>query len=202
MPVRVHRVTYDAAPGVGVVVSPAAAATATAAVPSLSTATPNYLRGINAAGGEFGEGNLPGTYDVDYHYDAQASFTYLASRGHKVIRLPFRWERIQRTLGGPLDAAELTRLKAAVARIDTAGMRAVLDVHNYARYSISGVQHRIGGSIVNTGHLVDLWQRLSAEFRTNAAVYAYGLMNEPHDLPAASANYTPTLTLHTFDSSI
>ena len=78
------------------------------------------------AGGEFGapaadptsgfSNPNPGTYGQAYHFDQQATFDYLAARGIEVVRIPFRWERLQPTLGGRLDDAELGRLKAVVAR--------------------------------------------------------------------------------------
>src|SRR5438874_5023809 len=68
--------------------------------------TNGYLRGVNDNGGEFGGAPTSqatstfsnansGTYGSAYHYDSQATFHYLASRGVKLVRIPFRWERIQ-----------------------------------------------------------------------------------------------------------
>ncbi len=56
-------------------------------------------------------------------------------------------------------------------------MRLLLDPHNYARYR---------GQIIGTGAVPlaafrDFWQRVAAHYRDEAAVWAYGLMNEPHD---------------------
>jgi hypothetical protein len=156
-------------------------------------------RGINVAGGEFGtpggtdavssfSNRNPGTYDVQYHYDGQASFDYLARRGVTSVRLPFRWERIQPTLGGPLDSAELARLHEAVARAQAAGLTVVLDVHNYGAYYLfdgqRGVRRAIGSAEVTPAHFADLWRRLSASFKGSSAVVGYGLMNEPVDLPS------------------
>src|SRR5262249_54097440 len=39
---------------------------------------------------------------------------------------------------------------------------------------------------VTAAHLADLWVRLSNEFKFERTVYAYGLMNEPHDMGQAS----------------
>ncbi|MBV9580037.1 MAG: hypothetical protein JO057_15720 [Chloroflexi bacterium] len=61
------------------------------------------LRGIAVAGGSFASPTVepsvefsdssPGNYDVDYHYDGDASFGYVAQRGIRLARLDFRWER-------------------------------------------------------------------------------------------------------------
>lgn len=157
----------------------------------LSTA--GYLRGVNVAGAEFAAPNVqttssfsnenPGTYDVDYHYDSQATFDYLAGRGVELVRLPFRWERIQPQPGGALDEAELQRLTDAVSRARSAGLRVVLDMHNYGAYYLfdgtQGVRRPIGSSQVSVADFADVWQRLSRVFRGDDGVAGYGLMNEP-----------------------
>lgn len=142
---------------------------------------------MSSSGGEFtaDADHLPGTYNTDYHYDSDASFEFLASRGHKIIRLPFRWERIQPTRNAALDSTELTRITNVATSIESWGMRVVLDVHNYARYinsTANGGAELVLGSTLPVSDLVDLWTRLSTAFKNNAAIYAYGLMNEPHDL--------------------
>ncbi|MEO6120570.1 MAG: cellulase family glycosylhydrolase, partial [Acidimicrobiales bacterium] len=156
-------------------------------------------RGVNAAGGEFGTpGPLettssfsnvnPGTYNQAYHYDTQASFDYLASRGITTVRIPFRWERIQPRLGTPLDPTELQRLADAVARAGAAGLQVILDVHNYGAYWLSdgtqGVRRSVGSAEVPTSQFADLWRQISDRFRDVATVTGYGLMNEPAAMPA------------------
>src|SRR5919199_1272183 len=99
--------------------------------------TPSYLRGVNVSGAEFGapysldatssvSNKNPGRYNIAYHYDGQATFDYLAGRGIGLIRLQFRWERIQPTPGGPLNRTELRRLKGAVRRATDAGLEVIL----------------------------------------------------------------------------
>jgi endoglucanase len=58
------------------------------------------------------------------------------------FRLPFRWERLQRSLGGVLDATELGRLKGVVSGLNNQGAVVLLDPHNYARYR---------GTLINSG---------------------------------------------------
>ena len=66
----------------------------------------SFLMGVNFAGAEFGP-HVPGVFGTDYTYPTHAEIDYYASKGLDVIRLPFLWERLQRTELGPLDAAEL-----------------------------------------------------------------------------------------------
>jgi len=180
---------------------------AQAAVIERHSTTPSRQRGVNVAGAEFAAPSVEpksgfsntnrGTYERDYHYDGQGTFAYLASRGVKLVRLPFRWERIAPRLGGPLDRAELRRLKGAVARADRAGLRVVLDMHNYGGYYLSdgrqGVRRTLGTAKLPLSSFADVWRRLSVHFRSNTAVVGYGLMNEPAEM--ASARSTPPRVL-------
>jgi endoglucanase len=134
------------------------------------------LRGVNLAGAEFGEANLPGIYDVDYTFPTADEVAYFHGVGMNVVRLPFRWERLQRTLEGDLDPTELARLDAFVAAATGRGVAVILDPHNYARYH-GGV---IGGDDVSRAAYADLWRRLAARYPDDLVIY--GLMNEPHDL--------------------
>ena len=151
-------------------------------------------RGLNMSGADFGTpGPLdatssfsnanPGTYNSAYHFDTQASYSYVASRGITLVRLPVRWERVQPSLGGPLNAAEVSRITDAVARAAAAGMRVILDIHNYGAYWLSdgaqGVRRPIGSPEVTVAHFASLWANLSTAFAANAGVAGYGLMNEP-----------------------
>jgi hypothetical protein len=169
-----------------------------AAVTETHPTTPSYLRGVNVSGAEFGapysldatsrfSNKNPGRYNSAYHYDGQATFDYLASRGIRLIRLQFRWERIQPTPGGPLNGTELRRLKAAVRRATGAGLEVILDVHNFGDYYIErngrGVRSAIGSDRLPIRHFADLWRRLSHNFKGMPGIAGYGLMNEPAGMP-------------------
>ena len=102
-----------------------------------------------------------------------------------------RWERLRPKLGQKLDEAQLKSLRTAIGWTRQHGGSAILDVHNYGRYFLkrpSGVREciideKIDGSVpVSRQHFADLWGRLAEAFRDKAAVAAYGLMNEPHDI--------------------
>jgi aryl-phospho-beta-D-glucosidase BglC (GH1 family) len=111
-----------------------------------------------------------------------------------MVRLPFRWERLQPQLGQPLDPSELLRLQTAVAQAGAAGLKVVLDVHNYGAYYLSdgrqGVRRALGSDQVTKAHFADLWSRVSAAFAGNPAVMGYGLMNEPIGI-GSSVGLTP-----------
>jgi hypothetical protein len=144
-----------------------------------------YQRGVNSAGADFGGARsvANGTYDSD------ASFAFYAARGHKKIRIPFLMERLLPTLGGALNATELSRLTAAVNSCTTRGMTAVLDPHNYARYTTAdGVVHVLDDAdgVFTRALLADFWTKLSTAFKGHGGV-EYDLMNEPHDLLAQTS---------------
>ncbi len=164
-----------------------------------------YRRGINVSSAEdwvrpeeAGErggtpySNLaPGAHGEDYWYPGlsrdpdtgQNTFEYLSERGMDIVRIPFRWERIQPSPGGPFDSFNLSLLKDSVATADAAGLEVVLDLHNYGGYwADAGGEVRklkLGTRDLTANHFRDVWGKLSANFRNEAHVVAYDLMNEP-----------------------
>lgn len=153
-----------------------------------------YLRGINVAGGDFGTqpsqlSNPASLYGSVWQYDSQATFDYLASRGITLIRLPVLWEHLQTSLGAALDPTMLGFLTDAIARIGSAGMQAIIDVHNYGAYATAAsgyLPQKIGQGVVTDAHFIDLWTRLSTVFKNNPTIYGYGLMNEPSNCYSTS----------------
>lgn len=136
------------------------------------------LTGVNISGAEFNSSKLPGTPYKDYTFPAEAELVYVAAQGANVIRLPFRWERVQPTAMGPLAAAELKRIQGTVAAANAKGLCVVLDVHNYAKY----FSQTLAGDAAMQNAFVDLWLRLAIVF-SDPKQTAFGLMNEPNYLP-------------------
>ena len=147
---------------------------------SVLAGTPASPRGVNLSGGEFGSA-LPGSYDRDYTYPTDAELDYYRGKGLTLVRLPFRWERLQRNLYAPLDAGELMRIDGVVAAARARGMQVLLDPHNYARYRTAAGDQLIGSAAVPNAAFADFWRRVAAHYRDEPAIWAYGLMNEPHD---------------------
>jgi hypothetical protein len=156
--------------------------------------------GVNVTGPEMGSPSIEpsssfsniavGVLDQTYHYDSAETFAYLAAHGMQAVRLPFRWERIQRAPYGTLDAAELDRMKTEVRAANSAGLRVVLDMHNYGGYYVSdgtsGVRRAIGSPELPVSAFADVWTRLAAAFSAEP-VWAFDLMNEPIGMPATMA---------------
>jgi endoglucanase len=154
---------------------------AVAAADSASPSRHGFARGINLAGAEFNPDRIPGVYGRDYIYPSERHVAYYRRRGFDVVRLPFRWERLQPTLFGHLDPIELTRIKAVVAAARMHDMKVILSPHNYGRYSINGKFSLIGSAQIPIAAFADFWSRFASEFAGIDTIYAFSLMNEPHD---------------------
>nr|QPF47955.1 GH5 family endoglucanase [uncultured bacterium] len=158
-------------------VATAPAPTPAATTPSTSTGTkPTSIVGVNLAGAEFGTGALPGVYEKDYIYPPESYFKRYADMKMNLVRLPFRWERIQPKLGGELNAAELQRLMTTLDHARKHNVQVILDMHNYYRY----YGKLIASPDVPISQFSNTWRMIAQRVVNHPAVYGYGLMNEPH----------------------
>ena len=140
-----------------------------------------YYPGVNLAGAEFsGTGAVLGR---NYVYPNQSEFQYFLGKGMKIVRIPFKWERLQPDLNGDFDTANLSELDRSVTQATRLGLVVLLDVHNYggrpdpARIKkglLVGIDPELPIDCFN-----DLWIKLADHFKDNSMVW-FGLMNEPH----------------------
>lgn len=150
------------------------------------------MLGVNLSGAEWGDQNLPGQLGTDYTFHSERSYQYWASKGLGLIRLAFRWERLQPELHGPLDPGYLALLRQSARWAHSSAVKLIIEPHNFGRYRIeeNGRHNEYiiddpspdGRVRVTKEALADLWTRLSQEFRLDAGVHGYDLMNEPHDM--------------------
>ena len=143
--------------------------------------------GVNLAGAEFAEGHLPGEYGVHYTYPKAGELDYFNSKGLRLIRLPFKWERMQPELKGALDPIELERLKNVVREAEKRDMYVILDLHNYGRRFVDGKKVLIGSPELSVADFADFWKRMATEMKGFSNIYGHGLMNEPHDMEASTS---------------
>jgi endoglucanase len=153
------------------------------------------LRGVNRAGAEFGD-EWPGwTGQIYYEWPPvtvrASELNHYASKGMNVVRLPISWERLQHTLGGPLDPTYQANLVDYVEAATAMGFTVVVDLHNYGRYAIgvydpSGeqvdtyTQHILGDGTLTFALVADVWTKVAMLFLSNPLVI-FNLMNEQHD---------------------
>jgi endoglucanase len=152
-----------------------------AAEPELNRNNMLFARGINLPSAAFNDERVPGVYARDYIYPSAHDLQYYAQKGFAVVRLPYLWERLQHSLFGSLDAAELDRIKNVVLAAHALKMRVILSPHNFGRYRINGEPTLIGTNNVPIGAFADFSYKVAAAFAGDDAVYGLSLMNEPHD---------------------
>jgi endoglucanase len=141
----------------------------------------SFARGMNLSTGSFNPERTPGIYGKDYIYPSPQDLDYYAHKAFTVVRLPYRWERLQHALFGELNEAELARIKSVVAAAQARNMRVILSPHNYGRYFLGGKEILIGTPSVPIAAFADFSQKVAAAFVGDTAVYGLSLMNEPHD---------------------
>lgn len=136
-----------------------------------------YLRGVNDTTFSWlgGYGDQSGNQSV-------ASYEFEAQHGVAVVRLAIPWERIQPSLGGELNPAEVARLETEISRARAAGVDVIIDLHNGCTFQ------QLDGSVVTcsrgitSDQFANAWTRLAAKFKDTPGVVAYDLMNEPNNL--------------------
>lgn len=142
--------------------------TAPSPLPSASVANGKAF-GINITGAEY--------CSKGPQYATISQLDYYAAKGIKLFRLNVSWECLQPTLNGSLDPTVSGWMKNLVSQAGAKGYKIIIDPHNYARYR----GNIIGSSAVPYSAFEDFWRRIALELKGNSGLFAYGLMNEPHD---------------------
>jgi endoglucanase len=169
-----------------------------AAVVERHPSTGRYLRGVALAAGSFAAadtnaafgGRNPGHYGQDYGYETPSTYSDLAARGVRLVRLAVTWERLQPTPFGQLSDNELARVRSALRQASRAHLAVIVDLHGYGDFAEGGGpdgQIRrllLGSPQLPTAALADFWQRMARAVADSPAVVAFGLLNEPTRLAA------------------
>jgi aryl-phospho-beta-D-glucosidase BglC (GH1 family) len=150
---------------------------ACSAAAPLAVAEQVHLVGLNLSGAGFAPQRLPGINGTHYIFPVEGYFSQWSARGVKLVRFPILWERLQPTLGGALDPTYASLIDRTFGYAQKYGMQIILDLHNYMRY---------GGTVIGTGgvsyaHYQDVMTRIAQRWSDQSSLYAYDLMNEPHD---------------------
>lgn len=143
--------------------TPPAPSPAPAPAPKPTTAV--QLRGVNISGGEYGAGGTRG-YWYDYVYPQNKEIDYYASKGIKLIRVPFLDKRI---------LADWDKILPLINYAGSKGMDVVLDLHQFG--SMAGGQ--VGIDAPATMAFQTLWQDVNKKL-IGVNNVRLGLMNEPN----------------------
>lgn len=142
------------------------------------TGRPLYT-GLNLGAGGFAAG-AASRYGFTYAYPTATEAKPFLAAGMNTVRVPFLWKRVQRKPFGELDPVEMKRLDGSLDGLS--GFKLIiLDVHDYGRWNGRRLDQVPDGSAM----LADLWTRLARRYGGRNQ-FAFGIMNEPHDLPAAA----------------
>ncbi len=138
---------------------------------------------VNFQGLEGGS-TIPGRAETDYFVPSPEDLAYVAARTTGPSRLPFRWERLQRSPGGPLDPTylgEIASVADAAARVNRS---VFLDCHNYMHRLVDGTDRTVDAKdgVLTRQHLADLWHRLATALARHPGIAGWDLMNEPQAL--------------------
>lgn len=166
---------------------------------------PHHIVGVNLASGGGGHVRVdggPSVYGKHYVYNSEPDkpepqrhqeMNYYWAKGVRIIRLPFKWERVQSELFGPLYYGDVDEGPWTggqdMRRIDelvhhwtvTLGGWVLLDVHNYMGYEFAdggGTKLAYDNPRLDAHALIDLWVRLANRYADNPHIW-FGLMNEP-----------------------
>ncbi len=133
-------------------------------------------------------GTVHGVLGTGYYYPTKEDLYYFKSKGARLFRFPFRWERVQHEVNGPLDMEQDVKLmKEVIAEAERLGMYVMLDMHNYCRRNIDGTTHKFGDSDALTKeHFADVWKKLANEFKDFTNIWGYDIMNEPYGLTSGA----------------
>lgn len=144
--------------------------------------------GANIAGGDFGgSNNYPGILGQDYWYPRTSEIDMAKAIGVELVRVPFKWDRIQHdtegVLAADLWAPDIAALDASIAAMEARGMRIILDMHNYHKRSLTiggtRASYAIGSAQLPVSEYARVWRLLADHFKNRPSIWGYDLMNEP-----------------------
>lgn len=150
-----------------------------------------WMLGVNLASAGFG-GVYPGTVGTHYGWPTAEDIDYHKARGMELIRLPFRWERVQRSYNAELWPSEMARMDEFLDLAEERGVLVILDMHNFGRYHIWDGKgstpytnypgYIIGSPQAPRSAFVDVWRKLATHLKDRDCIWAYDIMNEPYNM--------------------
>ncbi|KAK1760215.1 glycoside hydrolase superfamily [Echria macrotheca] len=142
--------------------------------PTTKRASKFQFVGVNQAGAEFGNKDLPGTLGKQYTWPVRSTIDTLVSKGFNAFRIAFMMERlVPNKLNGALDATYSQALQDIVQYVTSKGAYAIIDPHNFGRY--------YDKIITDTDGFKTWWTTVAKPFAANDKVI-FDTNNEYHDM--------------------
>ncbi|KAJ6789533.1 hypothetical protein PWT90_03114 [Aphanocladium album] len=126
------------------------------------------------------------TFDSYPFLDDLSHYEAWKQEGFNLFRTAIAWQHAQTELGGALNETNMQHVDKLVDAITDDGGKAILDIHNYARWYCAIIgqpenSFQNPNTSVTNAHFSDLWVKLASRYRANPNVI-FQLMNEPHDI--------------------
>lgn len=117
---------------------------------------------------------------ADYNCSPPQIDHFVRDDKFNAFRLPVGWQYLlNNDLGGPLNATNFNTYNRLVQGCLSSGAQmCIVDIHNYARWN-GGI---IGQGGPTNEQFANVWSQLATVYKNESRI-AFGLMNEPHDLP-------------------
>lgn len=124
--------------------------------------------------------NIGGYFDIVRDDNGLDQISHLASLGLNAFRLPIGWQTlVSGTLGGTINATAVADYYALIQGcLNSGAAMCLIDIHNYARWN-GGI---IGQGGPTNAQFASVWSQLATKYKTESRI-AFGIMNEPHDIP-------------------
>lgn len=150
--------------------------------------------GVNIAGFDFGcstdgsctqsAGPNASPYDIVTNGNAIPQMNHFVKDDKlNAFRLPVGWQYLVASPGATLTSANFAHYDALVQGcLNSGASLCIIDIHNYARWN---------GAIIGQGgptnaQFANTWSQIAAKYKGESRI-AFGVMNEPHDIPDIKA---------------
>jgi endoglucanase len=166
-------------PTIPVVVPPPPPVVVTTPTPALY----GQLRGVNMAGGDISNSDLPAVSGTNYQFVSTQDLTYIKGQGANFVRLLFCWEALQTTLNGAFNSTYFNNMNAVVTEFTSLDGYVMIEPHPETS---NGVYAGYNGNVVGSSALPDadfanMWSQLASTYKSNPYV-VFGLCNEPNGM--------------------
>ncbi|WP_213881682.1 cellulase family glycosylhydrolase [Pseudomonas sp. dw_358] len=154
-----------------------------------TTTNTDPRRGISLSGMEYSEDVLPGTPGTDYFLPTLANFQYWVGKGMNIIRLPVQLGRWFDTPGAALNATGTSQLDTIQGYADTAGIKVLLDGHDFATRYVDGALAQLGSDAYPISAWTSDWANIATYIEGKTAFWGIDLVNEPAGLSVETSEF-------------